>query len=112
MSTKPNLRCHNYDFFGKLKKNKNSERKENTLLDTIILANVLLKPNTKTKKETLTEQEKVLFFMLGSATMHMDQEIFTVQPNDVVLLPKGTLYYIDNHSSTDLHYNEVCVPIR
>jgi mannose-6-phosphate isomerase-like protein (cupin superfamily) len=112
MFTKTNLRCHNYDFCGKLKKNKNSERKENTSLDTLILANVVLKSNTKTKKETLTVQEKVLFFMIGSATMYMNNEVFTVQPNDVVLLPTGTIYYIDNYSSTELYYNEVSVPIK
>jgi mannose-6-phosphate isomerase-like protein (cupin superfamily) len=107
MSTKTNLRCHTYDFSGKLKKNKNSERKENNSLDTLVLANIVLKPNTKTKKETLTIQEKVLFFMIGSATMFMNDEVFTVQPNDVVLLPKDTIYYIDNYSSTELYYNEI-----
>ena len=41
--------------------------------------------------------------------MHMGNEIFTVQPNDVVLLLKGTTYYIDNHNSIELRYNEIAV---
>ena len=53
-------------------------------------------------------EEKICFFLNGNATVYMNDEIFTVQTKDVLLLPEGSTYYIENYTGNiDLHYNTV-----
>lgn len=109
MAKKINLRLHDYDVNGKRTKNTKSQVvTENSTLSKILLSKVILKPDQKTKKETLVGEEKICFFLNGNATVYMNDEIFTVQPKDVLLLPEGTTYYIENYTNNiDLHYNTV-----
>ena len=106
MTTKLHLRI--YDIKGKkTKNNKKITVTENRMLDSMVLSSVTLRPEQKTKKEFTTSEEKIIFFLSGNATVYMNDEIFTVQANDVLLLPLGTEYMIENYSSIDLVYTIV-----
>lgn len=108
MAKKINLRLHDYDVNGKRTKNTKSQVvTENATLSKILLSKVILKPDQKTKKETLVGEEKICFFLDGNATVYMNDEIFTVQTKDVLLLPEGSTYYIENYTDNNLHYNTV-----
>ena len=99
MAKKINLRLHDYDVNGKRTKNTKSQVvTENSTLSKILLSKVILKPEQKTKKETLVGEEKICFFLNGNATVYMNDEIFTVQNKDVLLLPEGSTYYIENYT--------------
>lgn len=108
MAKKLNLRVHDYDVGGKkIKKNKTQEISENSALASMSLCKIILKPNQKTKPETLETQEKICFFVDGHGMVTMNGQVFTVQPKEVLLIPVGTTYSIENYASIDLHYNVV-----
>lgn len=102
------LHLQNYNIKGKkTKNNKKITVTENRMLDNIVLSSVTLHSGQKTKKESIIDEEKIIFFLLGNATVYMNDEVFTVQANDVLLLPVSTTYVIENYSDIDLIYNIV-----
>lgn len=113
MAKKINLRLKDYDVSGKKTKNtKSLQILTNSTLSNSTLSNAILKPDQKVKKETLIDEEKILFFMSGNATVELNEEKFTVQAKDVLLLPQGSVYSIENYSSIDLHYNIVATRLK
>lgn len=109
MAKKKTNRLHNYDVGGKkTKSNKTLELTENKTLSRTVLSNVLVKPSQTTKKETLSGEERICFFLEGNATVHINDESFTVQAKEVLLVPEGSTFYIENYSDhVTLHYNMV-----
>ena len=97
-----------YDIGGKqVKKTKSLNVTQNNSLDNLVLSNHLLSPNQKTRKEKVTE-EKICFFLDGNAMVYLNEDIFTVQPKDVLLLPVGSIFRLENYSNhVVVHYNIV-----
>ena len=109
MAKKSKLHLHDYNIGGKqAKKTKALELRENKTLDKIVLSKATVKPGQQTKLEILEGEERVCFFLNGHATVHMNGVAFTVQPKDVILMPEGTTFYIENYSGhVDLDFNIV-----
>lgn len=80
--------------------------KDNKTLNNLVLSSTDLKPNKSTRGHKHEGQEEVYYFVRGSGTMELDEEIITVDPGDVVLIEDGVFHRV-HASQTGCYF--VCV---
>jgi len=97
-----------YDIKGKIVKNNDTYiLEDNTTLNNLVVSSTLLKPFQETRGHSHEGKEEVYFFLKGRGEMTIDDETFTVSPEDVVTIPDGAFHKVKNLTGSYLYF--VCV---
>ena len=98
-----------YDIGGEVvKDNETYVLKDNKTLNNLVLSSTDLKPSQSTRGHSHPGQEEVYYFVSGTGEMEVDNNLFTVQGGDVILIPDGAFHRVHNLSpKTNLYF--VCV---
>jgi mannose-6-phosphate isomerase-like protein (cupin superfamily) len=80
---------------------------DNRLLKNLILSSTRLNPGKETTGHSHAGQEEVYMFMEGTGEMLLDNNRFTVQAGDIVLIEDGVFHRVYNTSEQELYF--VCV---
>ena len=80
---------------------------DNRLLKNLILSSTRLNPGKETTGHSHAGQEEVYMFMEGTGEMLFDNNRFTVQAGDIVLIEDGVFHRVYNTSEQELYF--VCV---
>jgi mannose-6-phosphate isomerase-like protein (cupin superfamily) len=80
---------------------------DNQLLKNLILSSTRLNPGKETTGHRHTGQEEVYMFTEGTGEMLLDDNRFTVQAGDIVLIEDGVFHRVYNTSEQELYF--VCV---
>ena len=81
--------------------------KDNKFLNNLVLSSTDLNPGKSTSGHSHAGQEEVYLFMSGEGKMQIDDEVFAVKANDIVLIPDGAFHKVINDSNSNLYF--VCV---
>ncbi|AAB84858.1 conserved protein [Methanothermobacter thermautotrophicus str. Delta H] len=68
------------------------------------LAHAILRRGEASKPHRLRESVEVYYIMEGEATMHIDDESFTVKEGDAIHIPSGAVQYIENTGKSELSF--------
>ena len=98
-----------YDIGGEVvKDNETYILKDNKTLKNLVLSSTDLKPGQSTRGHSHPGQEEVYYFVSGVGEMELDNNKFSVQGGDVVLIPDGAFHRVHNGSGNNTLYF-VCV---
>jgi mannose-6-phosphate isomerase-like protein (cupin superfamily) len=81
--------------------------KDNKTLNNLVLSSTELRAKKSTRGHKHEGQEEVYYFVSGTGEMELDDEKFTVQGGDVVLIKDGVFHRVHNTSNNPLYF--VCV---
>lgn len=81
--------------------------KDNKTLNNLVLSSTSLHPYQETRGHSHAGQEEIYFFISGMGQMKLDDDLFTVQAGDVVLIPDGKFHKVINTTNKELYF--VCV---
>jgi mannose-6-phosphate isomerase-like protein (cupin superfamily) len=68
------------------------------------LAHAILRRGEASEPHRLRESVEVYYIMEGEATMHIDDESFTVKEGDTIHIPAGAIQYIENTGESELSF--------
>jgi mannose-6-phosphate isomerase-like protein (cupin superfamily) len=102
------MKLNIHDIGGEIvKDNETYLLKDNKTLNNLVISSTLLHPHQETRGHKHEGQEEVYYFVSGTGQMKLDEELFSVQGGDVVLIPDGSFHKVINTSGTPLYF--VCV---
>lgn len=81
--------------------------RDNTELKNLVLSSTTLHANMSTRGHKHEGQEEVYVFVSGLGEMELDDNRFSVQAGDVVVIQDGVFHRVHNNSNADLYF--VCV---
>ena len=81
--------------------------KDNTTLKNLVLSSTRLHAGKETTGHNHKGQEEVYFFISGQGEMQLDDNKFSVEPGDTVLIKDGVFHKVYNTSDNELYF--VCV---
>lgn len=81
---------------------------DNTTLKNLILSSTNLNPKKETSGHNHSGQEEVYFFVSGKGEMQLDDDKFSVDSGDIVLIKDNVFHKVLNTSSKEKLYF-VCV---
>jgi mannose-6-phosphate isomerase-like protein (cupin superfamily) len=82
--------------------------KDNKSLKNLVVSSTRLKAGCKTNGHSHTGQEEVYFFMSGSGEIKIDDIVYPVSADSIVLIPDGAFHQVINTQGiSDLYF--VCV---
>lgn len=81
--------------------------KDNTTLKNLVVSSTYLHPRKETRGHRHAGQEEVYVFVSGKGKMQIDDKIFDVAANDVVLIEDGVFHRVFNIGDDPLYF--VCV---
>ena len=91
-----------------IKDNETYVLKDNKTLNNLVLSSTALKAGQSTRGHKHEGQEEVYYFVSGVGQMELDDNKFTVQGGDVVLIQDGVFHRVHNISKhQELYF--VCV---
>ena len=91
-----------------VKNNKTYTLLDNTKLNNLVVSKTILHPGQETTGHNHPGQEEVYQFTSGHGRMQVGESIYSVNPNDVILIPDGDFHKVWNTSKyEDLIF--VCV---
>ena len=97
-----------YDIGGDIvKDNETYVLKDNKTLNNLVVSSTELHGLQSTRGHRHEGQEEVYYFVSGTGEMELDNEKFSVQGGDVVLIKDGVFHRVHNTSNTKLYF--VCV---
>ena len=82
--------------------------KDNTTLKNLVLSSTHLKSKKETTGHNHSGQEEVYFFISGQGKMQLDDDKFSVNPGDIVLVKDNAFHKVYN-SSDDKELYFICV---
>ncbi|MBH32164.1 MAG: cupin [Gammaproteobacteria bacterium] len=82
--------------------------KDNTTLKSLVLSSTNLKPKKETSGHNHDGQEEVYFFISGQGDMQLDDDKFSVNPGDIVLVKDDVFHKVYNPSDEEELYF-ICV---
>ena len=82
--------------------------KDNTTLKNLVLSSTRLHAGKETTGHNHKGQEEVYFFISGQGEMQLDDDKFSVEPGDTVLIKDGVFHKVYNHSDEEELYF-ICV---
>ena len=74
---------------------------DNTSLNGLVVSKTILHPDKETTGHKHPGQEEVYQFIHGHGRMQIDDNIFSVGPNDVVLIQDGVFHKVFNDSCVE-----------
>ena len=74
---------------------------DNTSLVGLVVSKTILHPGKETTGHKHPGQEEVYQFIHGCGKMQLDEHFFSVQANDVVLIPDGVFHKVFNTSDIE-----------
>ena len=80
---------------------------DNTTLNNLVISKTILHIGKNTTGHKHPGQEEVYHFISGEGYMELDEEILTVRPGSIVLIPDGAFHKVFNTGLEDLVF--VCV---
>ena len=103
------MKYHINDIGGEIiKDNETYVLKDNKTLNNLVLSSTELKAGQSTRGHKHEGQEEVYYFVSGVGEMELDDNRFSVQGGDVVLIEDGVFHRVHNKSNTNTLYF-VCV---
>ena len=81
---------------------------DNTTLNNLVLSSTRLNPGKETTGHKHSGQEEVYFFISGQGEMQLDDNKFSVEPGDTVLIKDGVFHKVYNPGDEEELYF-VCV---
>ena len=81
---------------------------DNTTLNNLVLSSTRLNPGKETTGHKHSGQEEVYFFISGQGEMQLDDNKFSVEPGDTVLIKDGVFHKVYNLSDEEELYF-ICV---
>ncbi len=82
--------------------------KDNITLKNLVLSSTRLKSNKETTGHNHSEQEEVYFFISGQGEMQLNDDKFSVDPGDIVLVKDDVFHKVYNPSDDEELYF-ICV---
>ena len=80
---------------------------DNTTLKNLVLSSTRLHAGKETTGHNHSGQEEVYFFISGQGEMQLDDNKFSVEPGDTVLIKDGVFHKVYNTGDMELYF--VCV---
>jgi mannose-6-phosphate isomerase-like protein (cupin superfamily) len=74
---------------------------DNTSLSGLVVSKTILHPGKETTGHKHPGQEEVYQFIHGRGRMQLDNDVFSVRPNDVVLIHDGVFHKVFNDSANE-----------
>ena len=74
---------------------------DNTSLNNLVVSKTILHPGQETTGHSHAGQEEVYQFTSGHGEMIVGDNMFEVNPNDVILIPDGDFHKVRNRSETE-----------
>ena len=74
---------------------------DNTNLNNLVVSKTILHPGQETTGHSHAGQEEVYQFISGHGQMQVGLYTYTVNPNDVMLIPDGDFHKVWNESETE-----------
>ena len=90
-----------------VKQNETYTLLDNTTLNNLVVSKTILHIGKNTTGHKHPGQEEVYHFISGEGHMELDEEILTVRPGSIVLIPDGVFHKVFNTGLEDLVF--VCV---
>ena len=90
-----------------VKQNETYTLLDNTTLNNLVVSKTILHIGKNTTGHKHPGQEEVYHFISGEGYMELDEEILTVRPGSIVLIPDGAFHKVFNTGLEDLVF--VCV---
>ena len=90
-----------------VKQNETYTLLDNTTLNNLVISKTILHIGKNTTGHKHPGQEEVYHFISGEGYMELDEEILTVRPGSIVLIPDGAFHKVFNIGLEDLVF--VCV---
>ena len=84
-----------------LKQNETYTLLDNTSLKNLVASKTILHPGKNTTGHNHPGQEEVYQFTSGHGRMQVGESIYSVNPNDVILIPDGDFHKVWNDSDTE-----------
>ena len=84
-----------------VKNNKTYTLLDNTKLNNLVVSKTILLPGQETTGHNHPGQEEVYQFTSGHGRMQVGESIYSVNPNDVILIPDGDFHKVWNDSDTE-----------
>ena len=81
--------------------------KDNSALKNLVVSSTDLKPGKSTSGHKHAGQEEVYHFVKGRGMMKVDDDIFSVNEGDVILIEDGQFHQVINNSDKNFYF--VCV---
>ena len=81
---------------------------DNATLKNLILSSTNLNPKKETSGHNHSGQEEIYFFVSGKGEMQLDDEEFTVNSGDIVLVKENVFHKVSNTSDKEKLYF-ICV---
>jgi quercetin dioxygenase-like cupin family protein len=79
---------------------------DNRFLKNMVVSKTVLHPGQETAGHSHPGLEEVYFFKSGVGTMQLNEDVFTVQTGDIVMIPDGAFHKVFNQNSKqDLVFN-------
>ena len=80
---------------------------DNTTLNNLVVSKTILHIGKNTTGHKHSGQEEVYHFISGEGYIELDEEMLTVRPGSIVLIPDGAFHKVFNTGLEDLVF--VCV---
>ncbi len=84
-----------------VKQNETYTLLDNTTLNNLVVSKTILHPGKCTNGHHHAGQEEVYQFTSGHGTITVGNNMFDVNPNDVILIPDGAFHKVWNESKTE-----------
>ena len=103
------MQINRHDIEGEVvKKDERYIVKDNKFLKNLVVSSTRLKAGCKTNGHSHDGQEEVYFFMSGSGEIKIDDVVYPVGPDSIILIPDGAFHKVTNTCGiSDLYF--VCV---
>jgi mannose-6-phosphate isomerase-like protein (cupin superfamily) len=101
-----NIKYNIHDIGGEIvKDNETYLLKDNKTLNNLVLSSTQLYRGQSTRGHSHEGQEEVYFFVQGTGIMMVDEQMFTVNEGDIILIPDGAFHRVINDGEIDLIFN-------
>lgn len=74
------------------------------------LAHAVIRPGQRTLRHHLEGASEAYYLLQGSGVMHIDQEQRPVRAGDALLIPPGSVQFLENTGSDDLVFLAIVEP--
>jgi mannose-6-phosphate isomerase-like protein (cupin superfamily) len=82
--------------------------RDNLFLKELVVSSTRLKARCKTNGHAHKKQEEIYFFLSGRGKIKIDDDIYFVCKNSIVLIPDGAFHQVENTEDVeDLYF--VCI---
>jgi len=85
-------------------------RHEDMQSPLMFMNEVFVEPGEDLKRHSHGDMEEVFYFLDGTGTMHIEEEVYAVAPGDRFIIPARVEHYLKNTGQTPMRF--VCFGVK